>query len=212
MTYTLPSFALFWYQQIAISVIFHSCCVTWLFARPLAPALTKECQGKVPTTLFGLPQWRQLQHDLFKHQYMSVSGKTAKRNTTNVEQWANKITMHDVFIRFFFSSWAQTNQECRAKIHQAIGPREDLLTTVKGRKLQWYGHGSRSSGLAKTILQGTVKGGRRQGREKKRWEDNIREWTGLEFAKSQRQWRTERGKKGGNWLGNHLWCPNDPYG
>ena len=38
----------------------------------------------------------------------------------------------------------------------------------------------------KTILQGTVKGGRRQGRQSKRWEDSIREWTGLEFAKSQR--------------------------
>ena len=34
----------------------------------------------------------------------------------------------------------------------------DLLTIVKRRKLQWYGHVSRSSGLAKTILQGTVKG------------------------------------------------------
>ena len=44
----------------------------------------------------------------------------------------------------------------------------------------------RSSGLAKTILQGTVKAGRRQGRQRKRWQDNIREWTGLEFAKSQR--------------------------
>ena len=42
------------------------------------------------------------------------------------------------------------------------------------------------SGLAKTILQGTVKGGRRQGRQRKRCEDNIREWTGLEFCKSQR--------------------------
>ena len=40
--------------------------------------------------------------------------------------------------------------------------------------------------MAKTILQGTVKGGRKQSREKKRWEDNIREWTGLEFAKSHR--------------------------
>ena len=28
--------------------------------------------------------------------------------------------------------------------------------------------------------------GRRQSRQKKRWEDNIREWTGLEFAKFQR--------------------------
>ena len=34
-------------------------------------------------------------------------------------------------------------------------------------------------------MQGTVKGGRRQGRQRKRWEDNIREWTGLEFTKSQ---------------------------
>ena len=30
------------------------------------------------------------------------------------------------------------------------------------------------------------KGGRRQGRQRKRWEDNIRECTGREFAKSQR--------------------------
>ena len=44
----------------------------------------------------------------------------------------------------------------------------------------------RSSGLAKTILRGTVKGGRRQGGQRKRREDNIREWTGLEFGKSQR--------------------------
>ena len=52
------------------------------------------------------------------------------------------------------------SEEVRAKIQQAIGPHEDLLTIVKRRKLQWYGHVSRSSGLAKTILQGTVKGGR----------------------------------------------------
>ena len=35
-------------------------------------------------------------------------------------------------------------------------------------------------------LQGTVKRGRSQGRQKKSWEDNIREWTGLELAKSHR--------------------------
>ena len=57
-----------------------------------------------------------------------------------------------------------TNEEVCAKIQQAIGPHKDLLTIIKRRKLQWYGHVSRSSGLAKTILQGTVKGGRRQGR------------------------------------------------
>ena len=51
-----------------------------------------------------------------------------------------------------------TNEEVHAKIQQAIGPHEDLLTIVKRRKLQWYGHVSRSSVLAKTTLQGTVNG------------------------------------------------------
>ena len=31
-----------------------------------------------------------------------------------------------------------------------------------------------------------MKGGRRHGRQRKRWKDNIREWTGLEFVKSKR--------------------------
>ena len=66
------------------------------------------------------------------------------------------------------------------------GQHEVLLMMVKRRKLQWYGHVSRSSGLAKTVLQGTMKGGRRQGGQRKRWEDNIREWTGLEFGRSHR--------------------------
>ena len=36
--------------------------------------------------------------------------------------------------------------------------RRTPLTLIKRCKLQWYGHVSHSSGLVKTILQGTVKG------------------------------------------------------
>ena len=72
-----------------------------------------------------------------------------------------------------------SSEEVRAKIQQAIEPHKDILTIVKKRKLQWYGYISRSSGLPKTIVQGTVKGGRKQGRQRKRWE-NSRKWTGLE--------------------------------
>ena len=68
-----------------------------------------------------------------------------------------------------------TNEEVRAKIQQAMGPHKDLLAIVKRRKLQWFVHVSRSSGLANTTLQGTMKEGIRQGRQRKRWEDNIRE-------------------------------------
>ena len=68
-----------------------------------------------------------------------------------------------------------TNEEVKARIENAIGPYEDLLTSAKRRKLKWYGHVTRSSGPAKTIPQGTVQGGRRRGRQRKGWEDKIKE-------------------------------------
>ena len=48
-----------------------------------------------------------------------------------------------------------------------MGPHEDLLSIIQRRKRKWYGHVSCWSGLAKTITQGTVKGGRNKGRQKK---------------------------------------------
>ena len=76
------------------------------------------------------------------------------------------------------------------------------LTIIKRSKLQWYGHVSRSSGLAKTILQGTAKGGSRQG--------ISGNGQACSSASPREQWRT--GKNGENWLQNHLWCPDDPCG
>ena len=55
-----------------------------------------------------------------------------------------------------------TNDEVHRKIQAAIGEYDELLTLVKKRKLRCYDHGLRSSGFAKTILQGRVKGKRRR--------------------------------------------------
>ena len=82
----------------------------------------------------------------------------------------------------------------KARIGNTIGY-EDLLTAVKRCKLKRYGQVTRSSGLAKTIPQGTVQRVRRRGRQRKRWEDNIKEWTGLEWniilrkAENREEWR-----------------------
>ena len=54
----------------------------------------------------------------------------------------------------------------------------------------------RSSSMVKTILQGTVKGTRRRGRQKKRWEDNSKEWTGMGFGDSLRAAEDREGWKG----------------
>ena len=48
---------------------------------------------------------------------------------------------------------------------------------------------------SKAVLQDT--GQRRRGREQKRWEDNIKEWTGSTTMAGRRL------------LLSQLWCPND---
>ena len=40
--------------------------------------------------------------------------------------------------------------------------------------------------MAKTSLQGPVTGARRRGRQKKRLDDIIKEWTGIKFGDSLR--------------------------
>ena len=48
---------------------------------------------------------------------------------------------------------------------------------------------------------------RRTGTQKKRWEDNMKEWTGMDFASSTRAAETGQDVKG--LLRIHLWYPND---
>ena len=52
------------------------------------------------------------------------------------------------------------------------------MVEKRNLSILWYG--------AKTILQGAVKAARRRGRQKKMYEDNIKEWTGMEFRDSLR--------------------------
>ena len=79
-----------------------------------------------------------------------------------------------------------TNEEVRNRIKQTSIPYKDLFSTIKRRKLIWFGHVTRGGELAKTVLQGTARGGRKRGRQKKRLKDNIAEWTGLKLSEAIR--------------------------
>ena len=57
------------------------------------------------------------------------------------------------------------NEEVKNQIKQASGPYEDFLFTIKRRKLIWFGHVIRRGGLAKTVQQETMRGGRKRGRQ-----------------------------------------------
>ena len=73
----------------------------------------------------------------------------------------------------------KTNDYVRSKVMSYVGPQEPLLSTVKRRKLAWFGHVNRHDSLCKTIMQGTVEGCRKRGRQKKNWSDNVKEWTNM---------------------------------
>ena len=60
-----------------------------------------------------------------------------------------------------------TNLEIVERISSSItSPFIDIFTTVKRRKLKWYGYVTRGDGLAKIILKGNVVGKRSHGSKK----------------------------------------------
>ena len=86
-----------------------------------------------------------------------------------------------------------TNEEVRNRLQNAIGVHDDLLTMVKKRKLRWYRPISRSSGMAKTILQGKEqKGEEDRRRDRKITSRNGREGVWRFPEGSGRQGRVER--------------------
>ena len=67
----------------------------------------------------------------------------------------------------------KTNEYVWQQVSILAGPQELLLSTVKRRKLSWFGHICRPLTLPKIKLQGSVDGRRRRVRPRKSWNDNI---------------------------------------
>ena len=98
-----------------------------------------------------------------------------------------------------------TYEEVRRKNQAEIAEYVEPLTPFKKRKLRWF---SWSSGLAKTILQGIVKG--------KKTEKAGRRICGRTISPSGQEWtlpaqleQLKTGQDGKELLRIHLWCPND---
>ena len=112
------------------------------------------------TLLYGCESW-------------TMTAETTKR----VQSFETKC-----FRRMLGISWSErkTNDFVRAQVTSLDGPQDPLLAIIKRRKLTWFGHVSRHNSLPKTILQGTLEGGRKRGRQQKSWLDNIKEWTRMD--------------------------------
>ena len=88
-----------------------------------------------------------------------------------------------------------TNEVVRRKIQAAIKKDDGLMTLVRKRKLRWFGHVSRSSGLAKAVLQDKVKR-KRKGRQKRGGKTILNSGQGWILSVQLGQLKTGQGGRG----------------
>ena len=87
-----------------------------------------------------------------------------------------------------------TYGEVKARFGNTIGPYKDLLTSVKRRKLSGTGTSHNHLDWSRLSYMEQFKEGDKEA-DRKRWEDNIKEWTGLGWniilrkAENSEEWR-----------------------
>ena len=85
-------------------------------------------------------------------------------------------------------SWKEkkTNEWVLQEVRRICGQElEGFVEIVKKRKLKLYGHEMRRGGLLKTVIEGSMEGGR--GRPQRSWFTDVKEWTGEE--RKSRRWQ-----------------------
>ena len=86
----------------------------------------------------------------------------------------------DMYRRMMWISWRE--HRTNNSIIEELQPTCRFLAEVKRRKLQYFGHVVRADNLCTHILHGTIAGNRRRGRPRRRWTDDIKQWTGIPVA------------------------------
>ena len=77
-------------------------------------------------------------------------------------------------------SWTQ--RKTNEWVLLELGEKRQLLKDMKTHKIRYYGHVTRKySCLEKDIIQGHVNGRQSAGRQRRRWVEDIKEWTGLQI-------------------------------
>ena len=76
----------------------------------------------------------------------------------------------------------KTNEYIKDVMISLIGTYEPILSSIRRRKLIWYGHKIRHDNLSKTILQGmfdqgTIERNLKCSRPKRKWIDDIKVWS-----------------------------------
>ena len=133
----------------------------------------KLTQGYIwSTLLYGAETW-------------TLSKATIKK-IASFEMWTYR--------RILKITWRDrvSNQE----VLRRMRTKRSLITSVKKRKLDYFGHLIRNDGLQRELLEGKIDGRRGRGRPRLSWMGNIKEWTSTRYgqcvrrAQERSRWRS----------------------
>ena len=74
------------------------------------------------------------------------------------------------------------------RVLERMNEKRKLMSTIMQRKLSFFGHLQRGAQFSfpRLILEGKLQGKRAPGRQRRKWLDDIREWTGLNYPQLKR--------------------------
>jgi len=101
-------------------------------------------------------------------------------DTSVTPEMSMLLVVMDMYRRMLRISW--TKHRTNNSIFEELEPARRFLAEVRRRKLQYVGHVVRADNLCTHVLHGIVDGKRRRGRPRRRWTDDIKQWTGISVA------------------------------
>jgi len=114
------------------------------------------------------------------------------RSRTKIELRPWKCGVGEKCWEFHGGSTGQTSS-----ILEELDVERELMAKVVKLKLQYFGHVARGSAiqLALTVLEGSMEGTRYQGKPRRQWINDIKDWTGYKYIQlkemsvDKEQWR-----------------------
>ncbi|GFR71987.1 endonuclease-reverse transcriptase [Elysia marginata] len=117
---------------------------------------------------------------------LQLLAEAVNKHSNDADTWTlpqSKLKKMEAFEMWIYRrlakiSWKdKTNQE----VCEHLGTRRELVNTIKTRKIKYFGYIKRHASFLKDVLEGKVEGSRPRGRQRRRWIDDITEWTGKDI-------------------------------
>ena len=114
---------------------------------------------------------------------LCISYTTIRRGSQDIEQVIRKSNRGPemwIYRRIHCISWKQ--KQSNTEVIEKLGKKRELMKEIKKRQVKYFGHVKRHDTLIKTILEDNVEGKRARGRQRYKWEDNIKRWMNISLT------------------------------